>query len=82
LGTFISGIHITGILAEHADCIPASLSSKTKHSSGFSESFSQAFKKISGFGLPFSTSLPNTNSSKYPIMLCCFNIVHALSLNQ
>lgn len=78
----MSGIHITGILAEYAAWIPDSLSSKTKHSSGFSEILSQAFKKISGFGFPFSTSLPNTNSSKYPIMLCCFNIVHALSLNQ
>ena len=43
---------------------PNTESSITKASLGFISNFSQAFKNISGAGLPFYTSSPKTNVSK------------------
>ena len=43
------------------------LSSKTKASSGLTSSFWHAVKKISGWGLPWVTSSPQMESSKYSV---------------
>lgn len=48
------------IVSDYAACIPASLSSSTRQFSGGSLAYSQAFRKISGFGLLFFTSVANT----------------------